>query len=133
MTRVRFAALLLGACAGALAPGALAQSADARNADARSAEKANAPTLVSRHQRCVIDAFARKVRAARKPDPTLLQQSVEDCESLLAPLRRRILRQTHDAKFAESMLAKIRQASKRGVTVAFLGFLATRPPAAPGK
>jgi hypothetical protein len=79
--------------------------------------------LVARHQRCVIEAFARNADSASDFDPTLLDRSVDQCEKLLNVLKRSIIARTRDDVFAEQMLDKIRLASKRGTAVALMGYL----------
>jgi hypothetical protein len=79
--------------------------------------------LIARHQRCVLSAYAQNAKTARDFDPDLLEKSIAQCEMLLVPLRRSIIARTYDPNFAESILEKIRRASKRGVAVALLGYI----------
>jgi hypothetical protein len=80
--------------------------------------------LISRHQRCVLEAFARNAKDAHDFDPNLLDKSVDQCEALLEPLKKSIIARTRDLAFAEAVLTKIRSASKRGVAIALAGYLA---------
>jgi hypothetical protein len=79
--------------------------------------------LIARHQRCVLDAFARNAKSAREFDPNLLNKSVEQCEGLLEPLKKTIVARSRDQNFADTILSKIRAASKRGVAVALSVYL----------
>jgi hypothetical protein len=82
--------------------------------------------LLSVHQRCVIDAFADGVKHADKFNPDLVDQAIANCEWVLEPLQKSIVAKTADKDFAESQLRKIREASRRGLTVALLGYIVTR-------
>jgi hypothetical protein len=68
----------------------------------------------------------QNVKEAKGFDPNLLDESVIQCETLLEPLKRSIITRTSDANFAETILAKIRRASKRGAAVALVGYLAKK-------
>ncbi|MBX9826177.1 MAG: hypothetical protein K2Y27_14435 [Xanthobacteraceae bacterium] len=91
-------------------------------------EEAGKPTndqsLIAMHQRCVLLAFAQYSRSAREFDPNLLNNSIDYCEAMLEPLRASIEARTRDPQFTENILAKIRQASRRGVAVAVTGYFA---------
>jgi len=76
--------------------------------------------LVALHQRCVFQKFAQAVKRARQFDPDLLGKSVAECESLLQPLKSKIIELTSDPAFADEVLAKVREASRRGVAVAVI-------------
>src|SRR5258708_2484538 len=78
--------------------------------------------LVARHQRCVLQAFEQNLKNSRNFDPEILPESVRQCESELEPLKRKIIQQTGDRRFAESEAERIRQASKLGVIVALTGY-----------
>lgn len=78
------------------------------------------------HQRCALHAVEINLRNAKKVDAALVDKSIKQCEPLLAPLKRNIISKTHDAKFAELQLEKIRKASKRGVTIAIVSYIAKR-------
>jgi len=82
--------------------------------------------LIALHQRCVLHAFVKNIKILRSFDPDLLDKSISQCESLLGPLKSAIISRTNDAGFAESQLDKIRQASKRGVAIALVGYIAGR-------
>jgi hypothetical protein len=89
----------------------------------------DAPTdgrsLVALHQSCVLHAYGESLKDS-KFDPALVDGAVEFCESLLKDLERGIVARTGDPKFAEMQLNKIRQASRRGLTVALMGYIVDR-------
>jgi hypothetical protein len=78
--------------------------------------------LVALHQRCVFQKFAQGVKRARQFDPDLLRKSVAECEPLLQSQKTKIVDLTGDPAFADQVLAKVREASKRGVTVAVIAY-----------
>jgi hypothetical protein len=80
--------------------------------------------LIARHQLCVLETFVQNANNARGADQKLLDRSVEQCEPLLQPLKNSLIVRTGDPKFADSILEKIRRASKRGAAVALVGYLA---------
>ena len=83
-------------------------------------------SIVSTHQRCVFGAFTEGVKRAEEFDPGLLGQAVRECEGLLKPVRQKIIAATGDTIFAEKVLGKIREASKRGVATAVLATFGTK-------
>jgi hypothetical protein len=82
--------------------------------------------LIAAHQRCVLETFTRNAKDARQFDPELLDKAVSGCEHILEPLKKTVQERTGDPEFAESMLQKVRSASKRGVSVALAGYLVDR-------
>lgn len=86
----------------------------------------NEKALVVVHQRCVLNAFETLLRASRTVKADLPIKALDECEKLLLPLRRRITASTHDVAFAESVVGSIRSASRRGLTVAILGYLSSK-------
>jgi len=89
--------------------------------------------LIARHQRCVLQAFIENAKNSRGFDPNLIDESVGQCEAMLEPLKNSIIARTRDARFAESVLAKIREASRRGAAVALVGYLAKKKQARDGE
>lgn len=81
---------------------------------------------VAAHQRCVFQAFAQEVQRARTFDPDLLNKAVGKCEKQLQPLRDRLIGLTHDASFADQVLTRIRDASRRGVAVAVIAYFGSQ-------
>ena len=110
-------AMALGIATSSLWAPVSALAEDAPAADGRS--------LVARHQRCVLDAFGESLKHSSY-DEGLVDKAVALCEPLLKPLEQGIIARTGDPKFAEVQLNKIRQASKRGVTVAAIGYIVGR-------
>jgi hypothetical protein len=76
--------------------------------------------VIALHQRCVFQAFAQAVERARQFEPGLLDKSVGECESILRSLKSQIINLTHDPAFADEVLAKVREASRKGVAVAVI-------------
>jgi hypothetical protein len=91
---------------------------------AQSSEPMTENALISRHQRCVMAAFTKNLQGLKEYDPQLLDKSVIECDGLLATLRSVVLSRTHDAKFADAVIDKVRVASKRGAAAAILAVMA---------
>lgn len=83
-------------------------------------------TQVAAHQRCVFQAFAQELQQVRTFDPDLLNKSVGKCEAMLRPLRDRLMGLTRDASFADQVLTRIREASRRGVAVAVIAYFGSQ-------
>jgi hypothetical protein len=111
MTSMHYGLLLAFSAQFALTTGAVCQTAQ---------------PVVAQHQRCVLHAVVRETDMATDYDPTLLDKAMADCEKTLLPLKKSIIARTRDPAFAESILEKIRAASRRGAAVALLGFLEGR-------
>jgi hypothetical protein len=114
--KTKVIAMAVGIAASSNCPPAPAHAQDAPT-DGRS--------LVALHQTCVIHAYGESLKDSRF-DPTLVDKAVEFCESLLRDLERGIIARTGDPKFAEMQLNKIREASRRGLTVALIGYVVGR-------
>jgi hypothetical protein len=80
--------------------------------------------LIAAHQRCVLEVFTRDAKQAQQFDPELLDRAVSDCENILEPLKKAVQERTNNPEFVETVMQKLRNASKRGVSVALAGYLA---------
>ena len=79
-------------------------------------------SIVVTPQRCVVDAFKKKLLTATQPDPDLVSKAMAECDEVLAPFRRALIARTHDRAFADRTVASIRNASLRGLGIGLMSY-----------
>jgi hypothetical protein len=81
------------------------------------------PDLAAKHRDCVITAFFADLKSSDTFDPDLAQIAIGRCETLLAPLARILLEQSHDTNFKDRMLSRIRENSRKALLAQTLAYL----------
>jgi hypothetical protein len=87
------------------------------------------PDVVRSHQQCALRQFFELVKTTDHFDPNLKGKAVEQCESVLEPLKSAIINKTGNAALAETTAEKIRKSSERGITIAAKAYIEKRDPA----